>query len=44
MRISCEKVPGYLTGRIPSLIANGSLELAVDLKLDIENSHIMCKS
>ncbi|CUX96051.1 Ferredoxin--NADP reductase [Candidatus Mikella endobia] len=39
--ISQEKVPGYLMGRIPTLIANGSLELAVDLNLNAKNSHVM---
>lgn len=39
--VSREKAPGSLTGRIPALIADGSLEAAVDLPLDAKNSHVM---
>lgn len=39
--VSREKVPGSLTGRIPDLIADGSLDAAVNLQLNAENSHVM---
>ncbi|AHF78934.1 Ferredoxin-NADP reductase [Sodalis praecaptivus] len=39
--VSREQAPGSLTGRVPALIADGSLEAAVDLRLDAENSHVM---
>lgn len=39
--VSRENIPGSLTGRIPTLIEQGSLEEAVGLKIDAENSHIM---
>ncbi|AFP85087.1 ferredoxin--NADP(+) reductase [secondary endosymbiont of Ctenarytaina eucalypti] len=39
--VSREKVPGSLSGRVPTLIANGALEAAVDLRLDAEKSHVM---
>lgn len=39
--LSQEKFFGSLTGRVPALIADGSLEAAVDLQLDAKNSHVM---
>lgn len=39
--VSREESPGSLTGRIPALIENGSLEAAVGLKIDPEDSHVM---
>ncbi|MGP4123242.1 MAG: ferredoxin--NADP(+) reductase [Sodalis sp. (in: enterobacteria)] len=39
--ISREKASGSLTGRIPALIVDGSLESAVDLRLDADSSHVM---
>jgi len=39
--VSREEAPGSLTGRVPALIDDGSLEAAVGLKMDAEDSHIM---
>lgn len=39
--VSREQVPGSLTGRVPALIADGSLEAAVDVQLDADTSHVM---
>lgn len=39
--VSREAVTGILTGRIPALIADGSLEAAVNLRLHVNNSHAM---
>lgn len=39
--VSREHAIESLTGRFPTLIADGSLEVAVDLQLDAENSHVM---
>lgn len=39
--VSREQAFGSLTGRVPALIADGSLEAAVNIKLDAENSHVM---
>lgn len=39
--VSREAHPGALTGRIPALIADGSLETRVGLALTAENSHTM---
>lgn len=39
--VSREEVAGSLTGRVPALIEDGSLEAAVGLKMDAEDSHIM---
>lgn len=39
--VSREIADGSLNGRIPNLIANGSLESSVNLKLDPKNSHVM---
>ncbi|TPG57281.1 ferredoxin--NADP(+) reductase [Ewingella americana] len=39
--VSREKTPGSLTGRVPALIEDGTLEAAVGLKMEAENSHIM---
>lgn len=39
--VSREQAPGSLIGRVPALIANGSLEAAVHTKLDAESSHVM---
>ncbi|CUX96656.1 ferredoxin--NADP(+) reductase [Candidatus Doolittlea endobia] len=39
--ISREKALGSLTGRVPTLIADGSLEAAVGVKLEKANSHVM---
>ncbi len=39
--VSREEVPGSLTGRVPALIADGSLEAAVGLRLDAETGHVM---
>lgn len=39
--VSREQVIGSLTGRVPALIADGSLEAAVDLQLNVNNSHVM---
>lgn len=39
--LSREQNPGSLTGRIPILITKGSLEAAVDIKLNANTSHIM---
>ncbi|QHM72938.1 ferredoxin--NADP(+) reductase [Mixta intestinalis] len=39
--VSREEAPGSLTGRVPALIENGSLERAVGLPMDAQSSHIM---
>ena len=39
--VSRETVPGSLTGRVPALIENGTLEEAVGLPINIETSHVM---
>lgn len=39
--VSREQTPGSLSGRVPALIADGSLESAVGLKMDASDSHIM---
>ncbi|CNI49469.1 ferredoxin-NADP reductase [Yersinia frederiksenii] len=39
--VSREESPGSLTGRVPALIENGSLEAAVGLKIDAQDSHVM---
>lgn len=39
--VSREEVAGSLTGRVPALIEDGSLEAAVGLKMDAEDSHVM---
>lgn len=39
--VSRERVPGSLTGRMPALIADGSLEATVGLPLNAHNSHVM---
>ncbi len=39
--VSRENAEGSLTGRVPALIQNGSLEAAVGHKLTAENSHVM---
>lgn len=39
--VSREESPGSLTGRVPALIENGSLEAAVGLKIDAKDSHVM---
>ncbi|CAM3747375.1 ferredoxin--NADP(+) reductase [Rouxiella silvae] len=39
--VSREETPGSLTGRVPALIENGSLESAVGLTMDANDSHIM---
>lgn len=39
--VSREETPGSLTGRVPALIEDGSLEAAVGLKMDAEDSHVM---
>ncbi|UDG80014.1 ferredoxin--NADP(+) reductase [Candidatus Steffania adelgidicola] len=39
--VSRERILGSLTGRFPKLIADGSLEEALDLRLNAENSHVM---
>ena len=39
--VSREQTPGSLSGRVPALIADGSLENAVGLKMDASDSHIM---
>ncbi|SNC58328.1 ferredoxin--NADP(+) reductase [Sodalis endosymbiont of Henestaris halophilus] len=39
--VSRESALGSLTGRVPDLIADGSLEASVDLRLSAENSHVM---
>ncbi|MBC8948487.1 ferredoxin--NADP(+) reductase [Xenorhabdus sp. TS4] len=39
--VSREKWPNSLMGRIPALIENGELELAVGLPIQAENSHVM---
>ncbi|WP_413741965.1 ferredoxin--NADP(+) reductase [Sodalis sp. RH15] len=39
--VSRETVPGSLTGRVPALIADGSLEQAVGVALSAENGHVM---
>ncbi|MCQ4289173.1 ferredoxin--NADP reductase [Pseudomonas stutzeri] len=39
--VTREQVPGALNGRITTLIENGELERAADLKLDPEHSRIM---
>lgn len=39
--VSRETVPGSLTGRVPALIADGSLEAATGVTMDAETSHVM---
>ncbi|MDN6450633.1 MAG: ferredoxin--NADP(+) reductase, partial [Enterobacterales bacterium] len=39
--VSRENAAGSLQGRVPALIEDGSLEAAVGLKIDADNSHIM---
>ncbi|QHM77717.1 Ferredoxin--NADP reductase [Mixta theicola] len=39
--VSREEAPGSLTGRVPALIENGSLERAVGLPIEAQSSHIM---
>lgn len=39
--VSREQTPGSLIGRVPALISDGSLEAAVDVRLEAENSHVM---
>lgn len=39
--VSREMISGALHGRLPPLIADGSLEFATGLSIDIEKSHIM---
>lgn len=39
--VSRENASGSLQGRVPALIENGSLEAAVGLKIDAEESHVM---
>jgi len=39
--VSREEVPGSLTGRVPALIADGSLEAAVNLPLNAQTGHVM---
>jgi len=39
--VSRETMPGSLTGRVPALIADGSLEQSVGVTLSAENSHVM---
>ncbi|MGL9769122.1 MAG: ferredoxin--NADP(+) reductase [Sodalis sp. (in: enterobacteria)] len=39
--VSREQAPGSLTGRVPALIADGSLEAVVDVRLEAKNSHVM---
>ncbi|MCR3755910.1 MAG: flavodoxin/ferredoxin-NADP(+) reductase [Sodalis sp. Psp] len=39
--VSREQASGSLTGRIPALISDGSLEAAVNVELDAKSSHVM---
>jgi len=39
--VSRESIPGSLTGRVPALIADGSLEAAVGVPLTAQNGHVM---
>lgn len=39
--VSREEVPGSLTGRVPALIADGSLEAAVGVPLNAQTGHVM---
>ncbi|MBV6820641.1 ferredoxin--NADP(+) reductase [Rahnella sp. PD12R] len=39
--VSREEISGSLTGRVPALIENGTLEGAVGLKINADDSHIM---